>query len=781
MKHPLSQSWTLSFTHPVTQAPTILSATVPGNVEIDLMAAGLIDDPYPPDRPDALLPFEWVNDWTYRTTFDGVAVTPGQTIHLVFEGIDTIADVFLNGQKLLGCENMLIPHEAEVTGLLKPQGNSLEVVIASTELYARQFPYVPHQISREHRVSQGYLRKARHMWGWDNAPRLVSAGLWRPVYLETRNAIRVEEVYTFTQKVQEGVAHVGINWRIRTPDLDLRPYKGKLSLSSGGVVELERNFEVEFIAGRILFPVKNPKLWWPYGYGEPHLYDLKIEIFRDTECVAQWESKFGIREIELIRTETTTPAGDGEFLFRCNGEKIYANGTNWKSLDALLSCAEAKVEKALDLCRDLNCNMVRVWGGGIYEDHAFFDYCDRHGLLVWQDFMFGCEWPPRDNWFQKAVAVEAASVIRRYRNHASLAVWCGDNENDMTVFWGLFQPPSVLPSMNVITRKVLKQAVEDLDPYRPYYESSPYISDTLAKDRWAGNANGSGDRMIEGAPEQHIYAPGGDFFALYRQSAAHFVSETGPFFINSMSHTREIVERELPRAKRLWDLDPAKGPEYTEYHQWDGYFMLWKETSKKHLREHFHREFSPDDWEELAVGINSVTGILFKFCIEYARIRKWRKTGVLWWSLLDMWPMMFNYSVVDSAFRKKQPAYGWIKQSHQTTCLAAEFEDDGKNVAIYALNDSRNTYAARCKVSRVGDDGALKELAMHDFTCAANVTSPVITIPASDRQELWILELSFDGKTVLNHFVSGTTPFDFGQFRRWILILDGLYGNSTGA
>ncbi len=772
-RHELTQGWNLSFTHPVTGKPHAMRATVPGNVEIDLQREALIDDPYPADTPHALRAFELVDDWIYETRFDGVTVTPGSKINLLLEGVDMIADVILNGETVLHCENMLIPHTVDVTSKLKEKDNLLRVRIFSAELHARKLKHPPFQVSREFRQASAYLRKARHMWGWDNAPRVVSAGLWRPVSLVVENAIRFTDVYVYTQKIQGNSAAIGINWTFETPDLDLSGYRLKLALSFQGKTEFERDVEIDFTAGRLLCSVPSPRLWWPRGYGDPNLYDLKLTLTRNGQPLTDWETRFGIRELELVRTETTSEKGEGEFVFKCNGEKIYVNGTNWKSLDALLSRAHSKVRQALDLCLDLNCNMVRVWGGGIYEGHEFFDYCDEHGLMVWQDFMFACEFPPRDEFFQEQVAHEAEIIVKQLRNHPSLALWCGDNEDDMTVFWGLHIPPSYLPSDNDISRKVLKRAVAEFDPYRSYLESSPYISDLVATGRWAESPAEGEDRMACMAPEQHIYATGQlDFHTLYSKSNAHFVSETGPFFLNAMSQSPDIIKRELPRANRLWDYDIAKGWEYAEYHQRDGYFLAWKEAVKKHLHNQFNREFSFSNWNDLALGINIVAGNIFKFAIEHFRIRKWRKTGVIWWSLLDMWPMMFNYSVVDSNFRKKQPAYDWIRQSQQTTCLIAEESEDEESISIFIANDTLKSDRGSYRILSLGNDAVEKELASAEFTTEINATSLLVKLPNPKAQQLWILEWSIGGGTFFNHFVCGQTPFPFETYRQWCLHLE---------
>ncbi len=768
----LDGGWTLSFTHPVTGQCLRVPATVPGNVEIDLEREGLIDDPYPPDDVGAMRDSERVDDWTYETRFDAPPANTGETVHLVFEGIDTIADVTLNGEQVLRCENMFIPHSAEVTGKLKSKGNALAVRIYSPELFARRFTHDAFQVAREHRQAAAYLRKARHMWGWDNAPRLLSAGIWRPAYVLVRPAIRFSEVYAYTKKVTEDSVAIGVNWAIDTPDVDLSPYSGRLVLSLDGEVAHESEFNVDFIAGRVdcNLPRESVRLWWPYGYGEPSLYDLSLQLLKDGIVVAQWGTRFGIRELDLIRTEVTNEKGEGEFVFVCNGERIYVRGTNWKPKDALHSRAARRVRGALDLCVDLHCNMVRVWGGGVYEDHDFFDYCDEHGLLVWQDFMFACEFPPRDESFQKAVAREAEAVVKRLRNHASLALWCGDNEVDSTFGWGTLIPSHLLPSHNEITRKVLRDAVLSHDPYRPYVPSSPYVNDEIVVSRRLPGA-----RPSAFSPESHLYPGNEGFRAAYRSSPAHFLGETGPFFINAMSQTPEIVARELPRARRLWDVPMAGRPYTLDRHQTDGHFLTWKDAARKRLRHFFGREFSIEPWEELATGINIICADMFKFAIEHSRCRRWRKTGVLWWSLMDMWPMMFNYSVVDYQSRTKNPPYAWIRQSQQPFCLMVhDVEGNGRH-CLFAANDTRESLAGRYRILAVGAEGQERELVSDEFAVEANRTEALREVSAPDAPALWILEWQAEDRLYHNHFVWGEPPFPFEVYREWCARLESLY------
>ncbi len=769
----LDSDWTLAFTHPRTGQRHEMTATVPGNVEVDLQREGLIDDPWPADSVTALRAFERVDDWTYSRRFDAPPRRAGETVCLVFEGIDTIADVHLNGERVLRCENMHIPHRLDVTGRLRPTANELEVRIFSPELHARRFPYPAGQVSRPHRQAEAYLRKARHMWGWDNAPRLLSAGLWRPVYLEILPAVRFTDVYAYTQRVTAEEVWIGCDWAIETPDTDLAGYRGLLRLSRGGAVEHEVAFDVEFTAGKVRhrLPRQAVQLWWPRVYGEPVLYDLSLHLLRQGGEVARWEGRFGVRELELVMSDVTNAAGEGEFVFVCNGERIYINGTNWKPLDALHSRAAGKVRRALELCLDLHCNMVRIWGGGVYEDHAFFDFCDEHGLLVWQDFMFACEFPPRDERFQQAVAVEAEAVVKRLRNHPSLALWCGDNEVDATFTWDTLIPRHLLPSHNEITRKVLRNAVLDHDPYRNYVPSSPYVSDAIARQRWLP----ADKRSDLATPESHLYPGDEHFREAFRRSAAHFIGETGPFFINAMSQSPDIVQRELPRARRLWDA-PIDRRDYTlDRHQTDVYFLTWKDALRRRLVHLFGREFGLENWEELALATNILCGEIFKFAIEYSRASKWRKTGVLWWSLLDMWPMMMNYSVVDYHLQPKQPAYDWIRQSQQPLCLMVVERQAGRP-ELFVANDTLGDFAGSYRVTRVDAEGREQGLADGPFKVRGNSSLMLREMPSGAERGLWLIEWAARDRRGVNHYVSADTPIPCDAYRSWVDRVRTAYG-----
>ncbi|MBQ7040024.1 MAG: hypothetical protein IJN39_05595, partial [Clostridia bacterium] len=522
--------WNLSFTNPYDNKMINTQINIPSNVEPKLVELGLIDDYMPVDNANATTKFEIVDDWTYTITFNTKDLNEGKK-QLVFEGIDTIAQVYLNDEKILDCENMHIAYKCDVTDKLKDE-NELKVVIRSCQLYAQERPHdvfsAPHG---NHGTwdSLSHIRKARHNGGWDNAPRVFTTGIYRPVYIEVLDEECFEDVYVYTEKIDEASVAIGTFWRCVSTEPTCLEDTMVYTISDGDEIVHTYSHEVFFTQGstQIKIPRDKIELWWPSGFGNAKLYDFKMEIVRNGKSVATYTQKLGIRTIELEKTDFVDNDGNGEFVFVVNGERVFIRGTNWKPLHPLGSIADAltRNQRALNEIVNLNCNAVRIWGGGIYEDKAFFDFCDQNGILIWHDFMFACEVPASEEWYCRLVAKEAEYVIKKYRNHPSMAIWCGDNEDDECLGWH-HRNSQVVPSDIIITRKILKDAVIHFDPYRVYVESSPYASDDNFKERKKG-------LLEHHQTETHIYPLFEDYEQELKNTRSIFIGETGPIEINS--------------------------------------------------------------------------------------------------------------------------------------------------------------------------------------------------------------------------------------------------------
>ncbi|MBR4940996.1 MAG: hypothetical protein IKZ19_03250 [Clostridia bacterium] len=487
----------------------VICGTVPGNFELDLMAEGRLPDLYFGDNTLKAQDLEYTHLW-YCRDFETETVS-GREI-LRFEGIDTVADVYLNGKKIGSCDNMFIAHEFAASSL-KPGKNSITVHISPAVLEARKrIAGAASENALPYNFESLTVRKAAYMYGWDIMPRIVSAGIWKPVYLYTPAADRIDELYIRTQNASASHASMSAYVRLNASHDRLSDYALKLSgvcgKSSFSVDCKLRHTEIT-----VRFGIGNPMLWWPKNLGDPNLYRVTAELFYRGESVDKKELNVGIRTVSLKRSSYLDENGNGEFLFTVNGEPFFALGTNWVPTDSFPSRMSSRLAQNLRLLDDSGCNMVRCWGGGIYEDDEFFDFCDSHGIALWQDFMMGCAIYPQTDDFARRLFAEAESVIKRLRGHACLFCWAGDNECDQSRTWG----GSLDPNESVPTRVTIPRALQIHDPWRDYIPSSPYIDSEAFR---TGNAN----RL----PEDHLWGPRdyykGDY---YKNASAIFASETG--------------------------------------------------------------------------------------------------------------------------------------------------------------------------------------------------------------------------------------------------------------
>lgn len=760
----LNGIWDLTFTNPADQRKIKTEIAVPSNIEPTLKDLGLLEDYLPVDSEKATLLSESVDDWCYERKFDAGNLKAGYTYNLVLEGIDTIADVFLNGKKILDAKNMHRTYKIDVSKALKKKGNKLKIIIRSSELWARE--HLHDMFSTGHAEasyydSQSHLRKARHQWGWDNAPRLITSGIYRSVYIEELPPVRFSEVYHYTVVLGENTVSLGTNFIFTTPDRYLDGYKVKIEYfdEDKRIYEVERN--AYFIQGSIKYdiPNENVKLWWPSGFGEPNLYKVRTSLIKGDTVLDEREELFGIRKLYLERTENISETKEGEFAFYVNGERVFIRGTNWKPLDPLASIADIKTREgsALEEIKNLNCNMVRIWGGGIYEDEYFFDFCDKNGIMIWQDFMLACEIPPRDEAFLREVKEETREIIIKYRNHPSLAVWCGDNENDECMEWVNLNS-TTLPSQSFVSRKTLKDAVLENDPYRTFVESSPYASDDNFKDR-------TKDKMTHFQPENHLYPDTTKFSEILRDCKSFFIGETGPIRVNAITANKEIWEREKMRAERLWDSPLLYS---TNVHQHDGYFTNWRNAGSEVCNHYFKRDFAFSEFADYTVAINIICSEVFKDIIEYCRASRQTKTGVIWWSLQDMWPMLFNYSIIDSDGKRKLP-YFWIRNSQKEVCLAAVRMETGGKMELYCLNDTLKNCTVKYSITAYDETLEGKEILNGEFESNKNSSKIIKKLSEPKKPSLLIIKWESDGETHINHTFTSWT--DFEVMKKWVEII----------
>ena len=421
-------------------------ATVPGTVHTDLMAAGVIEDPYIGFGERSV---QWVDkeDWLYRRSFDvDESLLECGHIDLCFDGLDTYADVRLNGEKVLSADNMFRRWRVGVESLLKPRGNVLEVLFHSPvkvdmpkwEAYPEHYDPGNDQSFNggllDRKISI-FARKAGYHYGWDWGPRIVTSGIWRPVRLEGWSSVRIEDVYYCQQSVSAKKAQLSVELDIIS-DADVP--SASVLVSAEGLKPQVIKTALKKGANRVFVPltIRKPKLWWTRELGEQYLYAFTAQVLDGNSVLDSRTDRVGIRSIEL---ERKSDAQGCSFRFLLNGVPVFMKGANYIPNDIFLPrVGKREYERVVGDAAAAGMNMLRVWGGGVYEDDYFYSLCDEAGVLIWQDFMFSCSIYPYEGEFRRSVLDEAADNVCRLRNHPCIALWCGNNEcSEMWYGWGV--------------------------------------------------------------------------------------------------------------------------------------------------------------------------------------------------------------------------------------------------------------------------------------------------------------------------------------------------------
>ncbi|MBK7870644.1 MAG: glycoside hydrolase family 2 protein [Saprospiraceae bacterium] len=464
---------------------TWYEATVPGVVQMDLIRHGVIPDPFYGTNEDSI---QWIEreDWVYELTFDLPNFDSSKNYELVFEGLDTYAEVTFNGEKLLETSNMYRRWRVDVARLLRLEQNHLVIYFKSPLTVnadkLRGTPYhktAENDALKDEKVSV-YARKAPYHFGWDWGPRIVTSGIWRPVKLVEWDNIILDEIQIYQKSLSEEQAILQADIIIRG-DFDAN-YTILLKNATNNEILAQQNITNPFSENVIIdFTINNPQLWWTHNLGEPYLYNFIIEISKDGQVIDSKSMRYGLRTIELVREKDKF----GEsFYFKLNGIPVFMKGANYIPSETMLPRrTTADLDRILNDAKAVNMNMIRVWGGGIYEDDYFYDKCDEMGLLVWQDFMFACSmYPGVDSAFYENVKQEAIENVRRLRNHPSIAAWCGNNEVDIAWHnWGWQvrfliigkEAQEMKESYQKLFHELLPDIIKSEDPQRPYVHSSP--------------------------------------------------------------------------------------------------------------------------------------------------------------------------------------------------------------------------------------------------------------------------------------------------------------------
>ena len=728
-----------------------VEAKVPGNCELDLSRAGILpEDLFYSTNIKQTEKYEY-HEWWYVTSFRATeAQLNSYRSELCFNGVDCFADYFLNGKHIGTTENALIPHSFDVTGALCAE-NELVVHIKSAMLESHKYVSPAYSLlyANEDRIQFQTIRKPAHSFGWDIMPRCMTSGIWRGVEIRTYGKYEIDDVYIRTMYINDdGSADVAFCWSLKC-DKDMYMRGGArfwAKVTHGDFVK-EKSTTVFSNTGTLHVHIPDAKLWNPRGYGEANMYDVTMSLRIGDEVLTERKATFGIRQIELDRTDSAD-GKNGRFRFIVNGTPVFAMGTNWVPLDAFHSRDEERADKALEFLGESGCNMVRIWGGSVYECDKFYDYCDRHGIMVWQDFCMACNFYPQEEWFFDIIRGEALTEIKRLRNHPSIALWSGDNECDSN-----YSDSGKNPDENIITRKILPEVVLYNDQSRPYLASSPYISGKMYLE-----ARENGKNPLDVASEAHLWGPR-RFFKndYYKISNACFVSETGYHGCPK----RKSIEKFISPEKVWHNYDYTNG-EWNLHSTSDNLRNYARvELMEYQIRNCFGE--LPDNLDDYAYASQISQAEAYKFFIERIRLNRPYCGGIIWWNLIDGWPEMSD-AVVDYYYEKKL-AFTYIQRIQKGTVVMMSDTENGRNnivVSNITSKDSEGTY-------KVYDSETNAVISEGNYFCPANENKWLGIVETELKpNRFYIIGWDDGGGRNYNHYVSGNYPLSLEKYKEFL-------------
>jgi beta-mannosidase len=638
-----------------------IEAVVPGSVYADLLRAGKMDDPFYRDNEDAALALSYF-DYQYSRTFqvDGSLLASDQVV-LRCEGLDTLAEVRVNGQPVANTDNMHRTYEFEVKEILKEGDNEISIVFASsTQFIEKKDKENPLYGIPDAVAGFPHLRKVHSMFGWDWGPQLPDAGIWRNISIVGHQDARMEDVFIAQEHTQGNVkvsvdvqAHiwsddsVEAELTIKAPDGTV-VFEGSAALSKDRVDKASVRFEAD---------IANPELWWPNGFGKQPLYAVEVRAAKAGQTLESKPYTIGLRTLGVKREQDQW----GEsFAFEVNCVQIFAQGANYIPEDNILTRVSIEqTERLIKDCIDANFNCIRVWGGGFYAGNDFYELCDRYGLIVWQDFLFACAVYEMNDEFTANIRQEAIDNVKRLRHHASLALWCGNNE--MEWGWEEWDFPKI-PRLRADYIKqfevVLSDVVKQYDPQRFYWPSSPSSGGSFDKP----NNQNYGD--VHYWEVWHGLKP----FTDYRNYYFRFCSEFG---FQSFPDIKTVNSFTEPEDRNIFSY-------VMEKHQKNG---AANGKILYYLSENFKY---PKDFESMVFASQILQAEAVKYGVEHWRRNRGRCMGSIYWQLNDCWPVA-SWASIDYYGRWKALHY-FAKRFYAPVLLSAN--EEGTKADLHVTNET---------------------------------------------------------------------------------------------
>lgn len=671
---PLVDSWTFSMRQD--SLPAAWSeAKVPGTVHTDLLAAGVITEPFASVAEKNL---QWIEekDWDYRMIFTpSKELLAEQVQELVFKGLDTYADVYLNDSLVLQTENMFLEYRVDVKNVLRKDENVLVVRFRNTyqeglKLAEKYSVSLPADNDKGEVKTSVFTRKAPYNFGWDWGPRFLTVGIWRPVELLGWSAARLSDVQIIQTSQSEEVATFDAHVRVvsATDNSSVNVFLADSAGNSYASCEVDLEHAGDTVIS-MSFEIRDPKLWWPNGTGEANLYPIYTLLANqgNLETLDRRLDNIGVRTVRLVQEPDSV--GDGQsFYFEVNGEPIFAKGANYIPQDVFLPrVTPDKYADFIAQCKESNYNMLRVWGGGIYEEQVFYDLCDKNGIMVWQDFIFGCSFYPWDKEFLENVRREAIYNVRRLRNHPSIVIWCGNNEiSEAWHHWGYqkaygwtqAEKDMIWNGYKALFEGVLPSVLAVEDTTRYYHPSSPLY--------------GRGDPRSQTMGDVHYWGVFHDEepFSTYKDKPGRFSNEYGFQSLACYDTYREYLQPDemvlYSDAMHLHQKNP-KG-----YRVMEEYMVRDLPLVKSDFRTYVY-----------LTQLLQAEGI--KIAMEGHRQKRPFTMGSLYWQVNDCWPVA-SWSSVDSRGRWKALQY-YARRSFAPTALSFEKIDSTSRVRLWGVTD----------------------------------------------------------------------------------------------
>ena len=653
-------------------------ATVPGDIHNDLLKAGVIENPYYADNSKKC---GWVveKDWKYSKIFKVEKLE--DVTELIFDGIDTVSTVYLNGKEIAKTDNMFMQFRINVTDIIKIGENKLEVVIHSIRKELSKYP--SENYFGCFNVQRIFIRKAQCHFSWDWAPDFPATGIWKDVYLETRH-----DTYIHDYKIKTDLdGH--ITFFVNMPESSEILKAREIEITVDG-----KTYHYDTTAQKNFFTVKidNPKLWWPRFLGDQPLYDYKVKLFSDGQFCDEKSGKFGIRTVRLEQKPKENPDG-----FTCqlliNETPVFLKGANWVPLDVMAGTITGeKYEKAIELAYEANFSMLRVWGGGIYENDIFYEICDKLGILVWQDFAYACaDVPDNDFDFINRSIAEAEYQVYRLRNHPSLVIFCGGNEK--TGSHGFNKKYG-----DKLIYYYIRGLVDHLDGTRPYFPSSPWGYGDI------GNTQSSGDSHVNSyqkslkskrEPNNIGIENFRDLLKTYDPSLASEIAVQGAPLLSSLR--RYIPEKDLWPIGDMINLHFMRNP-------YDGTEKFFSQIQQEVAAAFFGESDGIEDFCKKSTTVHSE---LARADLEHHKTIIGRCSGTMTWMFDDTWPSG-AWSIVDY-YMQPMPAYYALKRAYTPQNLI--ITKTMKGFELFVVNETQESfkYSVNAGICDLSDKGYGKE------------------------------------------------------------------------